>query len=130
MQKYSLPPPVVLPPFHEMSNVEFEIARQKLEQWEVLNPISVVSSATIPEQKKATSPGKILSKNDVDNCLKIMTNRGNLVKEVSPFIAYIEEKLIQYPDFMSWKTDPNRDREPMSITEVLDYGFRVKRYNS
>jgi len=37
--------------FHEMSNVEFEIARQKLEEWKVINPISVISSATIPEQR-------------------------------------------------------------------------------
>jgi len=90
MQKRSFAPPMVLPSFHEMSNVEFEIARQKLEEWKVINPISVISSATIPEQRKATGPGEILSQADVDICLKIMTNRGNLVNNVSPFIASIE----------------------------------------
>jgi len=36
-----------------------------------------------------------------------MTNRGNLVNNVSPFIASIEGTLMEYPDFMSWKNDLN-----------------------
>jgi hypothetical protein len=122
-------PPVKLGEFHSLSDVEFEIRRQKLSEWVPVNPVAALTKVKLPELSLATEDGRVLQKDDINICLKIMFNRGNTIPVISHFVKTIEDALSNYPDFLTWKNDSSRQREPMSVVEVTDYAFRAKRYN-
>jgi hypothetical protein len=114
------------PLFHGMSNVEFEIARNRLSLSE--RSSLVPGQVLIPIPESFDIPG-VLTKEDLTNMIKITEKVGTALDDSKQLITFISDIFSRYSSFDSFKGDTLRPKETLSIVRMISYAFRAKQYN-
>jgi hypothetical protein len=116
------------PSFHLLSDVEFELVKQKWINTPRSNPMSSFTKMPTVELP-ADFTTKYLDHDDWVVISRIMENASSPIVNYEIARKAFDTILSTYPTFHEWKNDPQRERATMSFVSAVDYAFRAKMKN-